>query len=117
MTATGSDTSTSSTTTFRAAQTVMRVGLAIAFVLMAIGLVVHLANGGDARAVTFRQVLSAPRLGDKILMAGALVLAVTPAIQILVLLVDWLRIRDYRYAAVAAAVIVMLAIGALLGGA
>lgn len=102
---------------FGAAQAVMRGGLLIAMALMVAGLAVHVVNGGQAHPVRLTQLLSTPSLGDQIVMAGALVLAVTPAVQILVLLVDWLRIRDYRYTIVAAAVVVMLTLGAFLGGA
>lgn len=73
--------------------------------------------GGESRAVAYTELLSTPSLGDRVLMVGALVLALTPATQVLVLLVSWWRLRDYRYAAVAATVTAMLVAGAVLGAA
>lgn len=93
----------------------MRAGLLIALVLMSVGILVRAAAGGAAHPVRLTQLLSVPAPGDQLLMAGALVLALTPAAQVVVVLVGWLRIRDFRYAAVAAAVIGMIVLGMVLG--
>ncbi len=94
----------------------MRAGLLVASLLMSLGIIIRAAAGGAAHPVRFSQLLSAPAPGDQLLMAGALVLALTPAAQVLVVLAGWLRIRDFRYSAVAAAVIGMILLGVLLGG-
>lgn len=99
----------------RAARLVLRAGLALSLLLLGSGVLLRAFAGGPAHAVTLTQLLSDPSLGDRVLMAGALVLALTPVAQIVVLLVAWWRLRDYRYAAVAATVIALLAAGAMLG--
>lgn len=101
----------------RTARVVIRGGLVISLLLMCAGTLLHLAAGGDSRAVAYTELLSTPDFGDRVLMVGTLVLALTPATQVLVLLVSWWRLRDYRYAAVAATVVAMLLAGAVLGAA
>jgi uncharacterized membrane protein len=101
----------------RTTHLVIRTGLAVSLALMGIGALLHFATGDDAQAVAYTELLTTPNLGDRVLMVGTLVLALTPAAQILVLLASWWRLRDYRYAAVAATVIAMLVIGAVLGAA
>ena len=98
-----------------AAQTVMQVGLAIASLLLGVGIALRATAGGAAEPVRFTQLLSVSAPGDQLLMAGALVLALTPAAQVIVVLAGWLRIGDFRYAAVAAVVIAMILLGMLLG--
>jgi uncharacterized membrane protein len=98
-----------------AAQVVVRAGMAVALLLMAVGLVVRAIEGGAAHAVRFTDLLSAPTPGDQLLMAGVLVLALTPAAQVVALLLSWLRLRDYRYSAVAAVVVGLIALSVLLG--
>ncbi len=97
------------------AHLVMRGGLAIAAGLLVVGALIELMTGAPADAVRVTQVLSDPRIGDRVLMLGVLVLALTPIAQVVVLLLDWLRLRDYRYAAVAGGVIGLLAAGVVLG--
>lgn len=98
-----------------AARLVLRAGLALSLLLLGSGVLLRAFAGGPAHAETLTQVLTDPSLADRLLMAGALILALTPVAQIVVLLVAWWRLRDYRYAAVAATVIALLAAGALAG--
>ena len=93
----------------------IRAGLAIAFVLLAAGSLIHAVEGGGAHVARYGSLLATPSLGDQVLMLGFLVLAATPAFQVLALVISWLRVRDYRFAFVAALVVAMLAVGALLG--
>lgn len=93
----------------------MRTGLAVAGLLLVAGLIVRTMAGGAAHPVRFTQLLSTPEPGDALLMAGALVLALTPAVQVIAVLVGWLRVHDYRYSAVAATVIGLIALSMLLG--
>jgi uncharacterized membrane protein len=97
------------------ARLVMRGGLGIAAVLLIIGSLLELLTGAPADAVRATQLLSDPRIGDRVLMLGVLVLALTPILQVLVLLVGWIRVHDYRYAAVAGGVIALLAAGIAIG--
>lgn len=101
--------------TFLLAQRVMRAGLAGAFVTMVVGLVIHLVSGRPASAVRFSTFTSSGELGDRVLMVGALILAATPAVQIVVLAVQWWREGDRRFALVAVAVVAALVLGVLVG--
>jgi uncharacterized membrane protein len=97
------------------ARIVMRAGLAVAFSLLVIGTLILALEGAAADAVRATQLLSGPSIGDRVLMLGVLVLALTPAVQVLVLVIGWWRMRDYRYAAVAGAVMALLAAAVVLG--
>ncbi len=98
----------------RVPQLVMRVGLAVAFALMVVGIVWHLIAGAPIEPMRLRALGDADAAAQ-VLTAGVLVLAVTPAVQLVVLAVDWWRRGDRRYALVAVAVLVVLAGGVLLG--
>jgi hypothetical protein len=97
------------------ARIVMRAGLAIAFSLLVIGTLIQALEGATADAVRATQLLSDPSIGDRVLLLGVLILALTPAAQVLVLVIGWWRMRDYRYAVVAAAVMALLAAAVVLG--
>ncbi len=80
----------------------LRTGLAVASILMVVGLVVREAGGGgDA--------------GHGILMAGVVVLGFTPAARLVALLVLWLLERDWRYAALAALTVTVIAVSIAVG--
>lgn len=98
-----------------AARRVLRGGLVVSLSLLAIGALLRAVAGGPAHAVTLTGLLADPSLGDRVLMLGVLVLALTPVAQIVALLVAWWRLRDYRYAAVAGTVIALLVAGAMAG--
>ena len=93
---------------------VLRVGLAVSVVLLAIGMGLHLASGAeDAPSVPLWHLGGEPGLAFSTL--GVLVLALTPALRVLALVVLWCRERDWRFVAVALAVAATLGIGLLLG--
>jgi uncharacterized membrane protein YqjE len=94
---------------------VVRIGLTLAFALLSLGTLIEVASGAHADAVRYGQLLSDPSVGDRVLLLGVLALALTPVAQVTMLLVRWWRQRDYRYAAVAAAVIALLAVAAGTG--
>ena len=80
----------------------LRTGLGIATVLMVIGLIVREAGGGgDA--------------GHGLLMAGVVVLGFTPAARLLALIALWLLERDWRYAALTALTVTIIAVSIALG--
>jgi len=100
----------------RVAQRVMRLGLVISLALLLAGTAIRVLAGGPAEAERFTALVGSTDLGDRILLLGALVLALTPAAQVASLLVGWAHERDYRFAIVAAGVIMLLILGAILGG-
>ena len=89
--------------------------MSLALVLLALGSTIRATEDPSVRAVRLGETFTTPHLGDRILMVGALVLAATPAIQIVTLMVSWWRIGDRRYAAVAGGVLLVLGLGLLLG--
>jgi hypothetical protein len=97
------------------AQLIMRGGLVVSLGLLLLGAVVRTLAGGPAEAERFTALVGSTDPGDRLLLLGALVLALTPAVQVASLLVSWARERDYRFAIVAAGVIMLLILGAVLG--
>lgn len=100
----------------RRAQQVMRAGLVASLALFIAGLAIRSAAGGPADALRFTALLGSTDLGDRLLLLGSLVLALTPAVQVASILLGWWRIRDHRFALVAAGVLGLLAVGFLAGG-
>ena len=85
--------------------------------LMLCGLIVWLTEGGHvARAVTPAQLLSPIDLGDRLMMAGILLLAITPALTVGALLMLWLREHAWRFAAASGLVLSLLGVALWLGG-
>lgn len=95
---------------------VLRTGLALALVLLAIGLVLQLVQHHD-QAVQVRMFdLLAPRLvSEKIMAIGVLVLTLTPACGVLSLLLSWIRERDGVYVGVGLTVVVVLTAAVVVG--
>lgn len=100
-----------------AVQWLLRSGLALAVGLMTVGFLVRVLAGEPAApAVSLRQVLSGDASrGDWLMGLGALVLGLTPGFRVLMLVVLWTRERDWRFALVAALVVVTLTVSLLLG--
>jgi uncharacterized membrane protein len=100
----------------RFVQWVLRAGLAIACVLIAIGLVIALASGEHAAAVVrFHHVLSDGTLADRVMACGLVLLAMTPAIRVLSLVAIWIVERDRRFAIVGFVVMIVLGAAILTG--
>jgi uncharacterized membrane protein len=101
----------------RDVQLLLRVGLGTAAVLMAIGLLAALSSGPlpsppfQLHEVWRRDVALSVRLCG----LGVLVLSATPAVRVIALIVLWIRERDWRYAAVAITVAMVLALSIALG--
>jgi hypothetical protein len=87
-----------------------------AALLMASGLIVWLIDGRHAApAVTPGDLLSPIDLSDRLMMAGILLLAITPVLSTMALLTLWLRERAWRFAAVSALVLSLLGVALWLG--
>jgi uncharacterized membrane protein len=99
----------------RLVQLVLRAGLALAFVLMATGFVLRLAEGRESAPAVRLFQIGRPSRADAIMAVGVLVLALTPAVRVLSLIVLWAHERDWRYVRVAIAVLVVLVAAALVG--
>lgn len=95
---------------------VLRVGLAVALVLLAVGLVVQMASGRhEAVQVHMFRLLEPASLGERIMGVGVLVLALTPAAAVLTLMVRWAVERDLRFVAVGVLVVVVLGAAVAVG--
>ena len=95
---------------------VLRTGLAVALVLLVVGLVVQLASGDDrGTPVRLLHLASAPTPGQVVLGLGVLVLAVTPVAGVATLVVGWIRERDRVFAAVGLVVVAVLAAAVVVG--
>jgi uncharacterized membrane protein len=93
---------------------VLRAGLAASVLLMASGMTVRLATGGDdAPSVPLWRLKG--DTGLVLTTLGVMVLALTPALRVLALVALWWRERDWRFVAVALAVVAILATGVLIG--
>lgn len=102
----------------RIVSAVLRVGVAIATILMLVG-VTMAGFKARLRAHPVRLGQLASRLGQghpsAFMELGILVLLATPIVRVLLLAVGWSVARDWRFAAVAAAVALLLATGIVLG--
>ncbi len=100
----------------RTVEWLLRGGLIVAVVLMAIGLALKVASGSDrSPAVKLFELSAAESEGDRLMAIGVLVLAVTPALRVLALVWMWTRERDWRFVAVSCAVVVTLVVSVLVG--
>ncbi len=99
-------------------QWLLRAGLAVSFSLMLLGLALSLLrHESTGRPFALRDLLaSATPLADRLVGAGILVLAATPALRVLALLLLWAEEKDWRFVAVALAVIATLGAALALGG-
>lgn len=95
----------------------LRAGLVLSIGLMTVGLVIKLASGDHANsAVKLFDLAGAPSTGDALMGVGIAVLGLTPALRVVVLAAIWAHQRDWRFVAVAGAVVATLVVAALLGG-
>lgn len=96
---------------------VLRTGLTLALALLLVGLLVQLASGHDEARVVKMFALGAPRsLGETIMGAGILVLALTPVSGVVALVASWLLCEhDARFVGVGVAVLVVLAAAVVVG--
>jgi uncharacterized membrane protein len=99
-------------------QFVLRGGLALAVISMAIGFASELVQRDlVSRPLAIAAIFSsgAPA-GDRFMGLGILLLALTPAVRVIALLILWTQEKDWRFAGVALAVIATLGAAIALGG-
>ena len=97
-------------------QWVLRLGLAISCVLLAVGLAIALATGEHvAVPVRLHHLLSEGTTADRVISLGLLLLAMTPVVRVLSLVVIYTIERDRRFAVVALVVVAVLAAAILSG--
>jgi uncharacterized protein len=90
-------------------QWVLRGGLAIACALIGVGLVIALANGEHMAArVHLHALLSEGTTADRVIACGLLLLAMTPVVRVLSLVVIYALERDRRFVLVSLIVVVVL---------
>ena len=93
---------------------VLRIGLALAVLLLASGMLVLLATGADGAPAARLWHLDGG-LGPVLTTLGVMILAFTPAVRIIALVVVWWHERDWRFVGIALLVVATLAFGMLLG--
>ncbi len=97
-------------------QVLLRSGLAVAVVLMAAGLSLKVISGSrQAVGTKLFSIGSGVSGADTVMALGVLVLAATPAVRVVALVVLWTRERDWRFVGVASAVVVTLGAAVVLG--
>ncbi len=95
---------------------VLRVGLVVGGLLVAIGLLLSLGEGDRvANAVRPFDILHTGVSADTLMALGMLVFGATPVAGVATLIVIWARERDYRFAALALLVMIILVLSALTG--
>lgn len=96
-------------------RTILRIGMAFSLAIMAIGtfLFVALDRQNHRVAVPLPQVVERTAAFDPvgIVAVGVVVLAMTPALSVLTSLLFFLLERDFKYALVSFAVLLVLALG------
>jgi uncharacterized membrane protein len=100
----------------RSVQAVLRVGLGAAVLAMLAGLVVCVATGQcETRRVRLSEIAGPMLPGLRLVAIGLVMLALTPAARALALVALWARARDWRFVAVALAVISILTVSVAIG--
>lgn len=95
---------------------VLRIGLSLALVLLAVGLCIELAAGHDQAVNVGMFDLFGPRsVGERVMAVGALVLTLTPAGGVLSVLLSWVHERDRPYVGVGLIVVTVLAAAVVVG--
>jgi len=98
----------------------LRAGVAVACLVMAVGLVAAVGRGRlRQHSVTPNEIwgLVAGGHPSGIMALGLVVLVATPMLRVLLLAAGFTVARDWRFAAVAVGVAIMLVLGLVLGGA
>jgi uncharacterized membrane protein len=100
----------------RFVQWVLRLGLALACVLIGIGFVIALVMGERMAApVHLHELLSEGTTADRVIACGLLLLAMTPVIRVLSLVAIWTYERDRKFVIVALVVLVVLGVAIASG--
>lgn len=100
----------------RFVQWVLRLGLAIATAMLAVGLAIALVAGERTAApVHLHELFSEGTVADQVIACGLLLLAMTPVIRVLSLVAIWAYERDRKFVIVALVVLVVLGAAILSG--
>ena len=100
----------------RSVQLLLRSGLVMSFALMAAGLLTKVLGGNDTAGTVRLFHLAAVRdKGDLLMGLGIAVLAATPAVRVLALLLLWAKERDRKYVIVALSVLAVLSVAIAVG--
>jgi uncharacterized membrane protein len=100
----------------RFVQWVLRLGLALSCVLLAAGLAIALATGQHVAApLRLHHILSDGTVADRVIALGLLLLAMTPVVRVLSLVVIYALERDRKFVIVALAVVAVLTAAILSG--
>ncbi len=100
----------------------LRIGVLISAGLILLGLVLLVGKGGSGYpGATFPTSLAAIYSGlltlkpDAVILAGLLLLVLTPVLRVAVSIIAFWQERDYRYMVIATVVLLVLMIGFCLG--
>lgn len=98
-------------------QRLLQAGLICAVLLMATGLGLELASQARVSMPVRMFELAEPGIpiGQRLMALGIVVLAFTPAFRVVILAGLWLRERDWRFFAVAFAVMLTLGLALVVG--
>ena len=101
----------------RVIRRVLQGGLWSSVVLMSLGLMIELFQGGDfSQGLEMDQVfVSGLSVGFRLMGIGIWVLALTPAVRVGMLLLLWVREKDWRFAMISLAVLLSLSFSIWLG--
>jgi uncharacterized membrane protein len=84
---------------------------------MTSGMMVWIGSGArEAPSTTPPQLFGVLDTGHRLMLAGILLLGITPALSVVALLVLWIRERAWRFAAASALVLVLLGVALRAGG-
>lgn len=102
-------------------QGLLRGGLGLAVLLMLMGIGMHLCQILNQTPMTAVRIQlsdltdSSVQIADRLLGWGIFVLAVTPAVRVVMLMLLWAKERDWKYAGVSLFVLMTLALSVILG--
>ena len=98
-------------------QLLLRGSLLVSAALMMIGLVMRITSGRTSSpTVTPGQLFAQIDTGTRFMLAGIVLLAVSPALRVVALLLLWIRERAWRFVATSALVLILLAVALWAGG-
>lgn len=98
-----------------AVQRLLRLGLALSLVLLAVATVWGLVSPSVAAPVRLRHLLDDGRAPDRVAALGLVVLTLTPFARVVALIVEWWRERDWRFVLTGCTVVLVL-VASLLAG-
>jgi uncharacterized membrane protein len=98
-------------------QILLQLSLTVSVLLLIIGATLWV-GGGDRQApsTTPAELFGTLDAGHRLMLAGILLLAITPALRVVALLGLWIREGAWRFAATAALVLALLGLALWVGG-